>query len=207
MTVEDAKGKPFSFDQDERLRPDTTLETLGKLKAPFQDGGSVTAGNASGVNDGAAALLIASEAGARANGLTPQARARHGQRRSSAENDGNGPRARLAEADGAARPQNREFRSDRGQRGIREPVIACLRQLEVYPASEHVNPQRGGIALKHPLGMSGARLALAATHALEKSNAGRALFTLCVGVGQVVAVALEREVSKSLPPCEGLRGQ
>ena len=193
VQAKDAKGKPFSFDVDEHLRPDTTLEGLAKLKTPFREGGSITAGNASGVNDGAAALIVASEAGAAANALTPRARVL-GMATAGVEPKmmGVGPvpasrklmaRLGLKIADFDLIEINEAFASQ---------VIACLRELGVDPEADHVNPQGGGIALGHPLGMSGARLALTAAHALETSGAKRALVTLCVGVGQGVAVALER---------------
>jgi 3-oxoadipyl-CoA thiolase len=193
VQANDAKGKPFTFERDEHLRPDTTLEALSKLKTPFRQGGSVTAGNASGVNDGAAAMFIASEAGAKANGLTPRARIL-GMATAGVEPKlmGVGPvpasrklmaRLGLSISDFELIEINEAFASQ---------VIACLRELGADPHDDRVNPQGGGIALGHPLGMSGARLALTATHAMEKSGARRALITLCVGVGQGVAVALER---------------
>jgi 3-oxoadipyl-CoA thiolase len=193
VTAKDAKGKPFAFERDEHLRPDTTIEALAKLKTPFREGGSITAGNASGVNDGAAAMFIASEAGAEANGLTPRARVL-GMATAGVEPKmmGVGPvpasrklmaRLGLSIADFELIEINEAFASQ---------VIACLRELGADPHDPRVNPQGGGIALGHPLGMSGARLALTATHAMEKSGAKRALITLCVGVGQGVAVALER---------------
>jgi 3-oxoadipyl-CoA thiolase len=193
VQAKDAKGKPFVFEKDEHLRPDTTLEGLAKLKTPFREGGSITAGNASGVNDGAAAMFIASEAAAKANGLTPRARVL-GMATAGVEPKmmGIGPV-----------PSSRKLMAKLGlsigdfdlieiNEAFASQVIACLRELGVDPHDGKVNPQGGGIAIGHPLGMSGARLALTATHALEKSGAKRALVTLCVGVGQGVAVALER---------------
>ncbi len=193
VQAKDAKGKPFAFETDEHLRPDTTLEGLAKLKTPFRQNGSVTAGNASGVNDGSAAMFIASEAGARANGLKPKARI-----------------LGMASAGVAPRimgmgpvPATRKLMQRLGLKigdfdhieineAFASQVIACLRELGVDPAEERVNPNGGGIALGHPLGMTGARIALTAARALEASGGKRALVTLCVGVGQGVAVALER---------------
>jgi 3-oxoadipyl-CoA thiolase len=193
VAAKDAKGRPFSFEADEHLRPDTTLEGLAKLKTPFREGGSITAGNASGVNDGAAAMFIASQAGANANGLTPRARVL-GMATAGVEPKlmGIGPvpasrklmaRLGLSLSDFDLIEINEAFASQ---------VIACLRELGADPHDDRVNPQGGGIALGHPLGMSGARLAMTAAHALQKSGAKRALVTLCVGVGQGVALALER---------------
>jgi 3-oxoadipyl-CoA thiolase len=193
VQAKDAKGKPFAFEADEHLRPDTTLEGLGKLKTPFRQNGTVTAGNASGVNDGAAALFIASEAAAKANGLKPKARI-----------------LGMASAGVAPRvmgmgpvPATRKLMEKLGLKigdfdhieineAFASQVIACLRELGVDPAEERVNPNGGGIALGHPLGMTGARIALTAARALEASGGKRALVTLCVGVGQGVALALER---------------
>jgi 3-oxoadipyl-CoA thiolase len=193
VEAKDAKGKPFVFEADEHLRPDTTLDGLAKLKTPFRAGGTVTAGNAAGVNDGAAAMFIASEAAARANGLTPKARI-----------------LGMASAGVAPRimgigpvPATRKLMERLGLKigdfdhieineAFASQVIASLRELGVDPTEERVNPNGGGIALGHPLGMTGARIALTAARALETSGAKRALVTLCVGVGQGVAVALER---------------
>jgi 3-oxoadipyl-CoA thiolase len=188
-----AKGGPTLVTRDEHPRPDTTLAALAKLRAPFRAAGSITAGNASGVNDGAAAMFIATEAAARENGLTPRARILG---MASAGVDprvmGIGPvpasrklmaRLGLGMADFDVIEINEAFASQ---------VIACLRALGVDPADPRVNPHGGGIALGHPLGMTGARLALTAAHALNRSGGKRALVTLCVGVGQGVALALER---------------
>jgi 3-oxoadipyl-CoA thiolase len=193
VQAKDAKGKPFAFEADEHLRPDTTLEGLAKLKTPFRANGTVTAGNASGVNDGAAALFIASEAAAKANGLKPKARI-----------------LGMASAGVAPRvmgmgpvPATRKLMAKLGLKigdfdhieineAFASQVVACLRELGVDPAEERVNPNGGGIALGHPLGMTGARIALTAARALEASGGKRALVTLCVGVGQGVALALER---------------
>ena len=193
VQARDAKSKPFSFEADEHLRPDTTLEGLAKLKTPFREGGSITAGNASGVNDGAAAMFVASQAGASANGLTPRARVL-GMATAGVEPKmmGIGPVPASRKLMARLGLKISDFDLIEINEAFASQVIACLRELGVRPHAEHVNPQGGGIALGHPLGMSGARLALTATHALEKSGAKRALVTLCVGVGQGVAVALER---------------
>lgn len=193
VEAKDAKGKPFTFEVDEHPRADTTLDALAKLKAPFRAGGSVTAGNASGVNDGAAAMVVCSEAAAKAQGMTPRARVL-GMATAGVEPRimGIGPvpasrklmaRLGLTVSDFDLIEVNEAFASQ---------VIACMRELGVDPAEERLNPHGGAIALGHPLGMSGARLAMTAVHAMEKIGVKRALVTLCVGVGQGVALALER---------------
>lgn len=190
----DAKGKPLeAFDTDEHPRPQTTLEDLQKLKPVVRPEGVVTAGNASGLNDGAAAMFVASEAAAEASGLTPRARILG---MASAGVDprvmGIGPapasrklmeRLGLTIADFDIIEVNEAFASQ---------VIASMRELGVAQDEERLNRHGGAIALGHPLGMSGARLAMTAVHALEKTGGRRALVTLCIGVGQGLAVALER---------------
>ncbi len=193
VEAKDAKGKPFTFEKDEHPRPDSTAEVLARLKVLFPPDGTVTAGNASGVNDGAAAMIIASEAAVKAHGLTPRARVL-GMASAAVPPRvmGVGPipatqkllaRLGLAITDFDLIELNEAFASQ---------GIAVLRGLGVAEDADFVNPHGGAIALGHPLGMSGARLALTATHALEKLGGKRALCTLCVGVGQGVAVALER---------------
>ena len=187
------KGDPVVVDTDEHPRADTTLEGLAKLPTPFRQGGSVTAGNASGVNDGAAALIVASEAAMRRHGLTPIARILGGAAAGVPPRImGMGPapatrklcaRLGLSPADFDVIELNEAFASQ---------AIAVLRELGLPADSTQVNPNGGAIALGHPLGMSGARIA--GTAALELSLAGgkRALATMCVGVGQGVALAMER---------------
>jgi acetyl-CoA acetyltransferase family protein len=193
MEVADAKGRTRPFGEDEHPRADTTLEGLAKLRAPFRDGGSVTAGNSSGVNDGAAALIIASEAEAVRHGLVPRARIL-GMATAGVDPAvmGIGPvpatrklldRLGLEIADFDVIELNEAFASQ---------ALAVLRQLGLDDDAPHVNPHGGAIALGHPLGASGARLALTAVRALEANGGRRALCTLCVGVGQGVALALER---------------
>ena len=186
------KGDPLSVDKDEHPRAGSSMETLGKLRALFP-GGSVTAGNASGVNDGAAALIIASEAAARKHGLTPIARILGGAMAGVAPRImGMGPapasqrlcaRLGLSPGDFDVVELNEAFASQ---------AIAVLRELGIAEDGPQVNPNGGAIALGHPLGMSGARIAGSA--ALELSLTGKrlALATMCIGVGQGIAVALER---------------
>jgi 3-oxoadipyl-CoA thiolase len=187
------KAGPITVDKDEHPRPDTTLEQLAKLKAIFRNPGTVTAGNASGVNDGAAAMIVASEEAAKRHGLTPRARVL-GMASAAVPPRvmGIGPvpstrklmeRLGLGIGDFDVIELNEAFASQ---------ALACLRQLGLPDDAEHVNPNGGAIALGHPLGMSGARLALTALHALEARGGKRALATMCVGVGQGVSLALER---------------
>jgi 3-oxoadipyl-CoA thiolase len=187
------KGEVVKVDKDEHPRPDTTLEQLAKLKTPFRNPGTVTAGNASGVNDGAAALILASEEAVKAHGLTPRARV-IGMASAAVPPRimGIGPvpatqklMARLGHKIG-------DYDLIEINEAFASQSLACLRQLGLADDAEHVNPHGGAIALGHPLGMSGARLALTATHGLEERGGKRALATMCVGVGQGVSLALER---------------
>jgi 3-oxoadipyl-CoA thiolase len=193
VSVPGRKGEATVVDRDEHPRPGTTLEQLAKLKTPFRNPGSVTAGNASGVNDGAAALIIASEQAAKEHGLTPRARVL-GMAAAAVPPRimGIGPvpatqklMARLGHklADYDLIEINEAFASQ---------SLACLRQLGLPDDAEHVNPHGGAIALGHPLGMSGARLALTTAHGLHERDGKFGLATMCVGVGQGVALALER---------------
>jgi 3-oxoadipyl-CoA thiolase len=193
VMAKDAKGKPFVFEADEHLRPDTTLEALSKLKTPFRKDGSVTAGNASGVNDGAAAIFVASEEAAARHGLTPRARIL-GMATAGVEPRvmGVGPIPASEKLMARLGLKIGDFDLIELNEAFASQVIAVLRALGVDPASQIVNPQGGGIALGHPLGMSGARLAMSATQQMQRTGAKRALVTLCVGVGQGVALALER---------------
>jgi 3-oxoadipyl-CoA thiolase len=188
----DATRKPSTFERDEHPRA-TSLEALAQLKPVVRAGGSITAGNASGVNDGAAAMFVASEAAARRHGLTPRARVL-GMATAGVEPKvmGIGPvpatqklmqRLGLGIADFDLIEINEAFASQ---------VIASMRELGVDPASPDLNPHGGAIALGHPLGMSGARLAMTAVHGLERQDRRRALVTMCVGVGQGLSLALQR---------------
>jgi acetyl-CoA acyltransferase len=194
VTIPRRKGDPVVIERDEHPRAETTLEVLAKLDTPFKkEGGTVTAGNASGVNDGAAALILASEAAAKKYGLTPLARIIGGAAAGVPPRImGIGPAPathRLCERFGL-RPS--DFDVIELNEAFASQSIAVLRQLGVPEDAEFVNPHGGAIALGHPLGMSGARIA--GTAALELSLTGKklALVTMCVGVGQGIAVALER---------------
>jgi len=192
VTVPQRKGGPIAVEADEHPRPDTTLDQLAKLPTPFRAGGSVTAGNASGVNDGAAALLVASEAACLRFGLEPMARVVGGAAAGVPPRImGIGPApatrklcARLGWAIGQVDviELNEAFASQ---------ALATLRQLGLADDAAHVNPNGGAIALGHPLGMSGARISGTAALELKERGAKRALATMCIGVGQGIALALE----------------
>ncbi|WBM72657.1 3-oxoadipyl-CoA thiolase [Buttiauxella sp. WJP83] len=187
------KGAVMEVREDEHPRPETTLQQLNGLKAPFRKNGVITAGNASGVNDGAAALIIASEAAARRHGLTPRTRI-------------------VAMATAGVEPRLMGLGPVPATRKVLElaglsindmdvielneafaaQALGVLRQLGLPDDASHVNPNGGAIALGHPLGMSGARLALAASHELHRRKGRFALCTMCIGVGQGIALILER---------------
>jgi 3-oxoadipyl-CoA thiolase len=193
VAVPGGRAGPVTVDQDEHPRPDTTLEALAKLKPFARTPGTVTAGNASGVNDGAAAVLLASAAAAKRHGLTPRGRVL------GMASAGVPPRVMGI----GPVPSTRKLMERLGLRigdfdlielneAFASQGIACLRQLGLPEDAEHVNPHGGAIALGHPLGMSGVRIALTALHGLERRGGRRALATMCVGVGQGVTLALER---------------
>lgn len=187
------KQEPLIFADDEHLRPDTTAEKLAKLPTPFRAGGSITAGNASGVNDGAAAMLIASEEAVQRHGLKPMARV-------------------LGMATGGVEPRIMGIGPVPAVRKLLEQhnltmddidlfefneafaaqALACMRELGLKDDDARVNPNGGAIALGHPLGMSGARLLQTAAHELHRQNKRLALCTMCVGVGQGIATLIER---------------
>jgi 3-oxoadipyl-CoA thiolase len=193
VVIPGSKGTTKSVCDDEHIRPDTTLEALAKLPAPFRKGGTVTAGNASGINDGACALFVASETSAAKFGLTPLARVVGS---SAAGVDPNymgiGPipaiqkllaRVHMSMADIDFLELNEAFAAQ---------ALAVTRAFDLPDDSEKVNPNGGAIALGHPLGMSGARLVLTAALHLRRTKARYALASMCVGVGQGMAVLLER---------------
>jgi 3-oxoadipyl-CoA thiolase len=179
--------------KDEHPRPGTTLEALAKLKPIVREGGTITAGNASGVNDGAAAVILASETAAKRHGFTPRARVL-GMASAAVPPRvmGIGPVPATRKLMARLGLKMGDFDLIEINEAFASQGLACLRQLGVADAAEHVNPHGGAIALGHPLGMSGARLALTAVHGLEKRGGKLALATMCVGVGQGVSLALER---------------
>jgi len=193
VTIPQRKGDPLVVDTDEHPRGNTTMEALAGLKAPFRDGGTVTAGNASGTNDGAAALLIAGEDAVKKYGLAPMARV-VGMMSAGVppRTMGYGPvpatqkllsRLGLALSDIDIIELNEAFAAQ---------ALSCLRGLGLDDDASHVNPNGGAIALGHPLGMSGSRLALTLAHELVERKARYGLATMCIGVGQGIAMVLER---------------
>lgn len=192
VRVPQKRGEPRIVDRDEHPRT-TTIEALSKLPTPFRKEGTVTAGNASGVNDGAAALILASEAGARRHGLTPIARFLGGAAAGVAPRMmGVGPvpatRKLLARLDLSVS----DFDVIEVNEAFASQALACLRAFGIDDDDSRVNLNGGAIALGHPLGMSGARIAGSAALELALAQRRRALATMCIGVGQGIAVALER---------------
>lgn len=193
VTIPQRRGDDTVFDADEHPRPGSTIEGLAKLKAPFRAGGTVTAGNASGTNDGAAALLIASEKAAEVHGLTPKARIVAAAAAGVPPRTmGVGPvpavkkllaRTGVSLADVGVIELNEAFAAQ---------SLAVLRGLGLPDDADHVNPNGGAIALGHPLGMSGARLALTLMHELHIRDVRYGIATLCIGVGQGLAVLFEK---------------
>ncbi|MBM5811338.1 MAG: 3-oxoadipyl-CoA thiolase [Gammaproteobacteria bacterium] len=192
VTLPARKGTPVVVAQDEHPRA-TTLEALAKLPAPFRDGGTVTAGNASGVNDGAAALVIASERAAARHGLTPRARIL-GAAVAGVEPRimGIGPVPATQKLLARLELPVAAFEVIELNEAFAVQALAVLRQLGLPDDAAHVNPNGGAIALGHPLGMSGARIATTAARQLARTGGRYALCTMCIGVGQGIAVALER---------------
>jgi len=187
------KAGPIIVTKDEHPRPETTLEGLQKLKPIVRNPGTITAGNASGINDGAAAIILASAEAAKAHGLTPRARVL-GMASAAVPPRimGIGPVPSTKKLLARLGLKIGDFDLIEINEAFSSQGIACLRQLGVPEDAEHVNPHGGAIALGHPLGMSGARLTLTAVHGLEKRGGKRALVTMCVGVGQGVSLALEK---------------
>jgi 3-oxoadipyl-CoA thiolase len=190
------KGQaPGLFALDEFIRPDTTPEVLARLKPAFRhDGkGSVTAGNSSGLNDGAAALLLASEAGVKAHGLVPKARfVASAAAGVEPRTMGIGPVPATRKALGRAGLTLSQMDVIELNEAFAAQVLACTRELGLADEDPRVNPNGGAIALGHPLGMSGARLLLTAMRELEANGGRYALCTMCVGVGQGMATIIER---------------
>jgi acetyl-CoA acyltransferase len=193
VMIPQRKGDPVVVAKDEHPRAGTTVETLAKLPTPFRQGGTVTAGNASGVNDGAAALIIASEAAARKYGLTPIARILGGATAGVAPRImGIGPAPATKKLCARLGLSPKDFGVVELNEAFASQGIAVLRELGIAEDAEHVNPNGGAIALGHPLGMSGARITGTAALELRERGAKLALATMCIGVGQGIAVALER---------------
>lgn len=187
------KGAVSAVRDDEHPRAETTLEQLSQLKTPFRKGGVITAGNASGVNDGAAAMIIASAEQAKAQGLTPRARI-VAMATAGVEPKfmGLGPVPAVRKVLERAGLNINDMDVIELNEAFAAQALGVMRQLGLADDAEHVNPNGGAIALGHPLGMSGVRLALAATLELERRNGRYALCTMCIGVGQGIALILER---------------
>ena len=193
VPIPQKKGDALLFTEDEHPRADTTLETLSKLKPIVKPDGTITAGNASGVNDGACALLLASEAAVKRHGLTPKARI------VAAAAAGVAPRIMGMGPAPATRKVLAKAGLSIGQMDVVElneafasQALAVLRDLGIPDDAAHVNPNGGAIALGHPLGASGARLVTTATYQLQRSRGKYALCTMCIGVGQGIALIIER---------------
>lgn len=187
------KGAVSAVREDEHPRAETTLEQLAQLKTPFRKNGVVTAGNASGVNDGAAAMIVASEQHIKAQGLTPRARV-VAMATAGVEPKfmGLGPVPAVRKVLERAGLNINDMDVIELNEAFAAQTLGVMRQLGLADDAEHVNPNGGAIALGHPLGMSGVRLALAATLELERRNGRYALCTMCIGVGQGIAMILER---------------
>jgi acetyl-CoA acyltransferase len=193
VTIPQRKGEALVVDKDEHPRAGTTVESLAKLPTPFREGGTVTAGNASGVNDGAAAMIVASEAAATKYGLTPIARVVGGATAGVAPRImgiGPAPATRKLCARLGLKPS--QFDVIELNEAFASQGIAVLRELGIPEDAAHVNPNGGAIALGHPLGMSGARITGTAALELQARGGRLALATMCIGVGQGIAVVLER---------------
>ncbi|MDP9112936.1 MAG: 3-oxoadipyl-CoA thiolase [Acidobacteriota bacterium] len=193
VTIPQKKGDPKSFDTDEHPRPDTTLEALAKLKPIVKPNGTVTAGNASGINDGSVALILASEAAAKKHGLTPRARV------IASASAGVAPRIMGMGPAPATRKVLAKVGLQLAQMDVIElneafaaQALAVTRDLGLPDDAAHVNPNGGAIAIGHPLGASGARLVTTALYQLHKTGGRYALCTMCIGVGQGIAAIIER---------------
>jgi acetyl-CoA acetyltransferase family protein len=193
VTIHGKKGESRVFDTDEHARPDTTIEALAKLKPIVTQDGSVTAGNASGVNDGACALLLASGAAVERFGLTPRARVL------GMATAGLAPRIMGFGPSPASKKVLAQTGLTIGQMDVIElneafaaQGLAVMRDLGLPDDAAHVNPNGGAIAIGHPLGASGARLVTTAVNQLHRTGGRYALCTMCIGVGQGIALIIER---------------
>ncbi|HWF99910.1 MAG TPA: 3-oxoadipyl-CoA thiolase [Steroidobacteraceae bacterium] len=193
VEIPQRKGKSLVVGRDEHPRPETTLEQLAKLPTPFRASGTVTAGNASGVNDGACALLIASEAAAQRFGLTPRARIVTAAAAGVEPRImGMGPVPATRKALARAGLSIAQMDTIELNEAFASQALAVLRELALADDAAQVNPNGGAIALGHPLGMSGARLATTALNQLSVTRGRYGLCTMCIGVGQGIAVIIER---------------
>jgi len=193
VTITRGKESPIIVEKDEHPRPDTTLEGLAALKPIVKPDGTITAGNASGVNDGACALLLASESALRRFGLTPMARVVAAAAAGVAPRImGIGPVPATRKALALVRLNISDMDIVELNEAFASQALAVLRQLGIPDDAPHVNPNGGAIAIGHPLGASGARLVTAAARQLQRTGGHYALCTMCIGVGQGIAMVLER---------------
>jgi 3-oxo-5,6-didehydrosuberyl-CoA/3-oxoadipyl-CoA thiolase len=193
VQIPDKKGKITVFAEDEHPRADTTLEALAKLTPQFKKNGTVTAGNSSGINDGAVAMFVASEEAAAKSGLTPVARVVAAAAAGVDPNYmGIGPIPAIEKLLALTKLTIDDIDLIELNEAFASQSLACTRAFGLPDDSERVNPQGGAIALGHPLGMSGARLVLTASLQLKRTGAHRAICAMCVGVGQGMAILLER---------------
>ena len=193
VPIPQKKGDPVLFSGDEHSRPDTTLEALSKLKPIVKPDGTITAGNASGVNDGACALLLASESATKRHGLTPKARVVSAAAAGVAPRImGMGPAPATRKVLAKAGLQLSQMDIVELNEAFASQALAVLRDLGIPDDAQHVNPDGGAIAIGHPLGASGARLVTTALYQLQRTRGRYALCTMCIGVGQGIAVILER---------------
>ena len=193
VPIPQKKGDPVLFVEDEHPRPDTTFEALSKLKPLVKPDGTITAGNASGVNDGACALLLASDAAAKRHGLTPKARVVAAAAAGVAPRImGMGPAPATRKVLAKAGLSLEQMDVIELNEAFASQALAVLRDFGIPDDAAHVNPNGGAIAIGHPLGASGARLVTTALYQLLRTNGRYALCTMCIGVGQGIAVILER---------------
>ena len=193
VTIPQRKGDPVVVDTDEHPRAGSTIEGLAKLRPIVRSDGTITAGNASGINDGACALILANEASAKANGLTPLARVvAWAVAGVEPRIMGIGPAPASEKVLAVAGMTIDQMDVIELNEAFAAQGLATLRRLGVDDDAEHVNPNGGAIALGHPLGMSGARLVTTAAYELRRRNAQYALCTMCIGVGQGIAMIIEK---------------
>jgi acetyl-CoA acyltransferase len=193
VSIPQRRGEALLFDQDEFIKPGTTLEGLAKLRPAFSKTGTVTAGNSSGLNDGAAALLLASEAGIKRHGLTPKARiVAMGVAGVEPRIMGIGPVPATQQARTKAGLKLDDIDLIELNEAFAAQALACTRALGLADNDPRLNPNGGAIALGHPLGMSGARILNSAAIELHKQSKRYALVTMCIGVGQGYAAIIER---------------
>src|SRR5579863_2300207 len=193
VMIPQKKGDPKKFDTDEHPRPDTSIEALAKLKPVVKPAGTVTAGNASGINDGSVALILANEAAAKKHGLTPKARVIASATAGVAPRImGMGPAPATRKVLAKAGLQLSQMDVIELNEAFAAQALAVTRELGLPDDAAHVNPNGGAIAIGHPLGASGARLVTTALYQLQKTGGRYALCTMCIGVGQGIATIIER---------------